>query len=231
MEDRRAALLRELERADEAIAAELAEVDELYVACETARGRALELEAFLGRLPDERAQAAREVEETRRAAASARAAAEKAAEEVAAAKLERNSERQAAARRFEVRARDALRIGARRAEEAGERAAALEAEARTAAREAEGLDARARELATALRERSRVAVEAGEKPTPGPAGVAEWGTRARAALLVARSQLVTERDAVVRQANELGASVLGEALPATSAAGVARRVERELGRS
>jgi len=33
----------------------------------------------------------------------------------------------------------------------------------------------------------------------------------------------------VRQANELGALVLGEPLTATSAAGVARRVERELG--
>jgi hypothetical protein len=59
--------------------------------------------------------------------------------------------------------------------------------------------------------------------------VAEWGTRARAALLVARGQVAAERDAVVRQAAELGALLLGEALPATSAAGVARRVERELG--
>jgi hypothetical protein len=59
--------------------------------------------------------------------------------------------------------------------------------------------------------------------------VAEWGTRARAALLVARSQLASERDAVVRQANELGASVLGEPLPALSAGEIARRVEGTLG--
>jgi hypothetical protein len=48
-------------------------------------------------------------------------------------------------------------------------------------------------------------------------------------LLVARSQLAAERDAVLRQANELGAVLLGEALPPTSAAAVARRVEAELG--
>ena len=65
-------------------------------------------------------------------------------------------------------------------------------------------------------------------PGPGTTGIAEWGTRARAALLVARSQLATERDAIVRQANELGAVVLGQTLPPLGAAAVARRVEREL---
>jgi hypothetical protein len=67
-------------------------------------------------------------------------------------------------------------------------------------------------------------------PDAGTAGVAEWGTRARAALLVARSQVSAERDAVLRQANELGAAVLGEALPPLGAREVVRRVEGGLAR-
>ncbi len=66
------------------------------------------------------------------------------------------------------------------------------------------------------------------EPGTGPQALADWGTQARAALLVARNQLATERDAVVRQALELGALLLGETLPQTSAAQVGRRVEREL---
>ena len=76
--------------------------------------------------------------------------------------------------------------------------------------------------------RPRLTGEAVADPGSGPGGVAEWGTRARAALLVARSQLVTERDAVVRQANELGTALLGEALPPLGTAAVARRVEQAL---
>ena len=45
---------------------------------------------------------------------------------------------------------------------------------------------------------------------------------ARAALLVARSSLASQRDAVIRQANELGSLVLGEPLAARSPADVAR---------
>ena len=53
----------------------------------------------------------------------------------------------------------------------------------------------------------------------------EWAGRARAALFVARGGLAAERDAVVRQANELGALVLGEPLTAGGPASVARRIE------
>ena len=58
--------------------------------------------------------------------------------------------------------------------------------------------------------------------------MSEWGTRARAALLVARSQLAAERDAVVRQAHELAAVVLGEPLPPLGAREVVRHVEEQL---
>lgn len=55
-------------------------------------------------------------------------------------------------------------------------------------------------------------------------GVAEWSSGARAALLVARGTVATEREGVLRQANELGSALLGESLATSSAAIVARRV-------
>lgn len=229
MPDRRLAFIRELEQADEAVAAVLAELDELYAACEALRGRALEVEAFLERLPGERAATARAEEEARVAVEEARTTAERAAEELRAAEAAHDDERLPAARRFDVRARDAVHTAERLLREAEEAAARLEAHAEAAGEEAKELTRRARRLAAALAERPGLAAEAGAPPAGGLAGVAEWGTRARAALLVARGQLAAERDAVVRQANELGTLVLGEPLTATSAAGVARRVERKLG--
>ena len=59
-----------------------------------------------------------------------------------------------------------------------------------------------------------------------PADLATWATEARAALFVARGRLAAERDAVIRQANELAALVLGEPLSVQSAGLVARRVEQ-----
>jgi len=229
MPDRRLAFIRELEQADEAAAAVLTELDELYAACEAVRRRALELEAFFVRLPAERAAAALGAEKARSGLDERRAAAERARDELRAAQAAGDDERLAAARRFDVRARDALGTAERLLREAEEQAAQLEAHAEAAGGEAADLARRASELAAALAERPRLAVEAGAPPGEGLTGLAEWGTRARAALLVARGQLAAERDAVVRQANELGALVLGEPLTATSAAGVARRLERELG--
>jgi hypothetical protein len=229
MPDRRLAFMRELEEADEAVAAVLTELDELYASCEAVRERALELEAFFVRLPDERAAAALAEKEARAAAKERRVAAARAAQELGAAEAAGDDERLAAARRFDVRARDSVRTAERLRREAEEHAARLEAQADAADEEAKELARHAGQLAGALAERPRLAADAGAPPEEGLPGIAEWGTRARAALLVSRGQLAAERDAVIRQANELGTLVLGEPLTATSAAGVVRRVERELG--
>jgi len=228
-EDARVALVRELERADEAVAAVLAEVDELYAECEAVRERALAIEAFLTRLPAEREDAARTIEKAAGELEEAEAAAARAAVELREAEAARDAERLAAARRFAVRSRDSASAASRRAAEA--HAAAAELEARAAAHEGEipELEARARRLAAALSERPRFA-DAGTAPAPGLAGVAEWAAGARAARLVARTSLAAERDAVIRQANELGALVLGEPLAASGTAVVLRRLERELER-
>jgi hypothetical protein len=228
MGDARLALLHELERADEEVAATLTELDELYAETEAVRERALELEAFFVRLPARRAATAGERDRARHVEAEARAAVETAAAALREAEASGNADALAAARRLDVRARDSLTAAERRASGAEEAIGRLEADASAAQRERESLDRRARGLAGALRERPRLAADAGDDPAPGLTGVSEWGTHARAALLVARSQLADDRDAVIRQANELGALVLGEPLTATSAHDVARRVEHEL---
>jgi hypothetical protein len=228
MSDARLALLHELERADEEVAATLAELDELYAETEAVRERALALEAFFVRLPAQRAATASELDHARHVEAEARAAVETAAVALREAEASGNADALAAARRLDVRARDSLTVADRRGKEAEEEIGRLEADADAAEGERESLARRARELASALRERPRLAADAGDDPAPGLIGVSEWGTQAKAALLVARSQLADDRDAVIRQANELGALVLGEPLTGTSAHDVTRRVEHEL---
>ena len=56
-----------------------------------------------------------------------------------------------------------------------------------------------------------------------------WTEVARASLFVARGQLSIEREAVIRQANELGAVALGEPLSSMGTGALTRRVERALG--
>jgi hypothetical protein len=218
-EDRRLAVVRELAFADEQAAAALSELDELYAASEEVRLRALELQTFLGRLPEARAACERALAEAERAASEAAEAAERAGEELRAAESAGDDGRLAAARRFEVRARDALTIAGHRLEVARADRERLEEEAASAGREASALGKRAH----------RLAVARGEEP-PGPAlpEIAAWGTRTRAALLVERAALAREREGLVRQANEAAAAVLGEPLVSGSAEEAARRVETAL---
>ncbi|HEV3407568.1 MAG TPA: hypothetical protein VG079_02675, partial [Gaiellaceae bacterium] len=206
----------------------LAELDELTREIEALRARALELEAFLVRLPAQREHLAAGMDAADREVTAARDALAAAELELAAAEREGKRERLAAARRAEVRTRDALRDADRRATDLRARSERLEQEAREAANETRRLEERARNLAETLRGRSRLAERVGEAPAAGLAGVADWTSNALAALFVARSGLASERDAVIRQANELGALVLGEPLIAASASSVARRVERAL---
>ena len=224
MSDDRLDLLRELERADEAVAAELTEVDELYAAVEELRGGAAELGELLVSLPERRATTAAAVREAELGVTAAGTEAERAAAELAQAGEEQLVE----ARRRELAARDSLHVAERLAAAARGQAAELEGRAQAAESEVRTLETRAADLAEALARRPRLAGEAVGDPAPGTAGVSEWGTRARAALLVARSQLAAERDAIVRQAHELAAVVLGEPLPPLGAREVVRHVEEQL---
>jgi hypothetical protein len=220
--------MQELVRADEACSATLAELDELVRETAWIGKQAAELAAFLDAAPSERARLDGEIGEAEREVHARSRALAQAEAELAEAEQRSDEERLAAARRFVVRARDALSIAEKRA--AASRAASRELEQRLseAQQEAPRLEERAASLALTLRGRPRLAGEATLPPEPGLIGVTEWASGARATLLVARNAVATERDLVIRQANELGAVVLGEPLVASSAALVARRLEQAL---
>jgi hypothetical protein len=231
MPDRRLAILEDLERSEEEVAAELTEIDELYAACEQVRLAAHDLVDLLARLPEEREAAAHELDEAAQALQEAGAVFRNAEQELAAAEKSGDQEVLAAAKRFHIRTRDALHLAERRTRTAEDHAAELAAAATAAEEHVKELNARARELAQVLGRRPRVAVETAIPPDASPAQVAEWGTQARAALLVARSQIAADRDALVRQANELAANVVGEPVAAMSAAGAADLLRRTLDQS
>jgi chromosome segregation ATPase len=197
----------------------LGELDDLARRVEEIGERALVLRDRLAALPAEREAAEREHDEAEErlrdvetALAEARAAAEERPDD-------------AEAQRALVRAEDAAHGTWRVAQQARERAERLAQEAEARVREAEELATTARELAAELGERPGIAEAASHPPGASLDEVAAWATEARAALLVARSNLAAQRDAVIRQANELGSLVLGEPLAAQTPASVVRRLE------
>jgi len=220
------AVLKELERADEKIGALLNDLDRLAAELDSLRADVAEVEAFSARLPAKRERLAREAVRASNEAAAARQAFSEAEDALRRADAGHELE----AQRFHVRARDRLSVTERRATEAESVAEALDRAAAEAEREAERLQARAGGLAGELRERPRLSGDAGRPPNPGLEGIQAWSEAARASLLVARGQLGAEREAVIRQANELGAVALGEPLTAMGTGALTRRVERGLAR-
>jgi chromosome segregation ATPase len=219
------AFLRELEDTDETLSAAEADLDELAAEVERVRLRAAGLGEFLVRVPVEQERLEVQRAQAERQAAHAVQAREQAEESLGLTKLDRSDDAAAETRRAVIRTRDALRMVKRRVAELDEEAAELERAAADAIREAAELEGGARRLAAAFRERPRLVEQAASGPSPGLAGVVEWGSAARAALFVARGGLGSEREAVIRQANELGSVLLGEPLLATRPATVRRRVE------
>lgn len=228
MADERALrLARELEERDGSLAAAIAELAGLEAEADALRGRTAELAVFLERLPEARRQAAAAIAEAGEELERRRGEFGRGEEALAEAedRRRRDEEEVAAARRAVVRTRDAVASAERKLARAAEEAARLEAGAAEAEAEASRLEASAHRLAERLRSLPRVARAGADEPRQGLEGVLDWADRARATIFVARSGLETERERVVREANELGASVLGEPLFATSVALVRRRLE------
>ncbi len=218
------AVLRELERADEEKGAALAELDGLAAELDRIRGKTQELQAFSTQLPAERERRRAELERARAEVAEADRVLAEAEEALRTAKREAQRD----AELFAVRARDRAAVAERRAAEAVKAAEDLESRATEAMAEGDALHAQARRLASRLAGRPRIAEAAGKEPEAGLHDVEAWAEVARAALFVARGQLAAERDAVIRQANEIGALALGEPLTAMGTGALARRVEQGL---
>ena len=191
---------------------------------EAIRVGAAETAAQIGRLPAERAAGEDAVREAEAEAEARRGEYEAAARELEAAERARDEAGVRAARRADVRATDALRMAERRLDAARAALAGLAGEEERVAAEAQRLGERARAAARALAERPGLAYPAGRPPAAALASIAAWATDARAALFVARGNLARQREGLIRQANEVGAAVLGEPLSASSAAVVTRRV-------
>ena len=218
-------LARELEAADEALAVALAEVVELDGEVAALCARAAELHGFLAQLPDERERLGAARLEAEAEFGRRRQELDEAERQLAAAEAKGKLERVVAARRAAVHARDALASADRRLERVRESESEVERRAREADTETPELIQRSRGLAARTRDLPRVSPHAGDLHDGGLDRVVEWASGARAALFVVRGSLETERDLVVREANELGASALGEAVAASSVALIRRRLE------
>jgi hypothetical protein len=213
----------ELEQQDRALAQRLEALAELGHAVAGLRAGAEAVRAFNQALPAERTHLDDAGAEATRALEGARAALAAAQDAVGRA---RGEDAREAALRNEARATSALRAAEERLERLRGRRSALEREAEQRGAEAAELDRRARELAGRLAGSPRVSPTA--PAAPGLEGVLDWAARAHAALLVARGGLESERERIVREANELASSVLGEPLHSTSVALVRARLEEAL---
>jgi signal transduction histidine kinase len=196
----------ELERRDADLGVVLDAVEALQHEIEELRAHAATVAAFLSSFPE----ALDALERDERAAQDVCAVAERTLREAEAGEDERVT----------LQAGDALRSAERWVADAALARRRLEQD--SAARRADGdrLEARAEVLAGRVHD-----VPA---PAGGLDGALEWASRARGTLLLEQSTLVRERDAVVREANELLGSVLGEPLTSTAVAGVRAKLERAL---
>jgi len=222
------AFVEELERRDEQAAAVLAEVEELQGLSADVRTRAEALERFFHELPvltEQRAAAARAAVDQLRIAEAAREEAERALEQAA---RKRREQERLTAERYAEDARDAARLAAAEVERTRLAVGQLAREAGLAREQSAELEREAADLANRVAGLARITPEATQPPPPGLDGVADWAERVRPALLLLQSSTVVEREMIIREANELGSVVLGEALGATSVTGVRERVERAL---
>lgn len=193
------------------------------------RGRAEEAAAVLMSADEQRARLGAALAEAEREADERRRTLEHAEAEFEAAAGKRDEERRKAAERFVVRARDALAMAERQVALAREALTRHEERVDAAERAVPEIEVEAARLARALAGLPRLAPHAAALPRLGLDGVGEWARTAYAALTVARSSVSNERDALIRQANELGSVALGEPLAASSAAVVHQRVEAVAG--
>lgn len=226
------ALAVDLERRDAAAAAALEQLGGLARRADELGERATEVHAFLDAYPGRLADLDRLAAEARDERAAADAELADADQAVAAAE-------KAGRRREEVR-REAARRLARAEQNAADAAARVEwlaTEAdRLRAAEADALasvpelveDARA--VSRDVTSLPRVSASGREAPEGTLEALPDWAARVHAALFVVRSQLESERERVVREANELGTSVLGEQTAGASVSLVRRRLEEALRR-
>ncbi len=121
------------------------------------------------------------------------------------------------AQRAVASADDHVGVAATRLERARHACDELEREAQTLPRAVPDLEARA----------TAIADEAGDVPEPGegPRALVEWASHAHAELFVAAGYIDTQRERLIREANELASALTGEATYGSTAAKALKRAE------
>jgi DNA repair protein SbcC/Rad50 len=217
----------ELEARDAELEAALGSVDELAARAAHVRERARALDSFLGAVPAQLAGLEREEAEARDLRAEADRAletAERAEEEVARSRRA-NEDKRAQAERTLAHAREVAADAATRVERLAGQQRRLLDEERAARGEISELVRGAGEAAAAVRALPSVSESGRTQPGEGLPELVAWADRVGAALLVVRSTIGAERERLQREAGELAAAALGEALYGTSISTLRRRLE------
>ncbi len=222
-------LAADLERRDREVAAALEHVVELDRRARDVRARSAELHEQLAASPAALAaldRAHAEARAAREQAAHARATAEERLHAVRGG----TEERRALAEHELGRAREAERDAAARVDRLEAERREQEAAGAAARAEEATLVERAERISRELAGVGRISASGLERPGDGVEGLPEWASRVHAALFVVRGQLEAERERLVREANELGGTVLGEQVAGASVTLVRRRLEEALRR-
>jgi chromosome segregation ATPase len=129
----------------------------------------------------------------------------------------RDDELRELAQRALARADDHVGVAAARLERARRACDELERDAHAMPRAVPDLEARA----------SAIADEAADVPEPGegPRALVEWASHAHAELFVAAGYIDTQRERLIREANELASALTGEATYGSTAAQALQRAE------
>jgi chromosome segregation ATPase len=206
--------LRRLADIDRELASAGARLRELDAASAAVRLRAEAIDAFFARYPDEETRLGSLV-----AAAQAELARRQAELSEASDLLERAKDEDARvhAMRAQERAVDHVAVATSTLERAEAEHNELEADAGALPSELPELEHRAQEIAS----------EAADVPSPGGGlrELVDWSAHAHAELFVAARQLDAQREAVIREANELASMLLGEPTYGSTVAQVLARVE------
>ena len=205
--------LRGLAERDAVLAEETERLQALDAQVATLRARAEAIDAFFAAYPEEERRRRAEVEAAEAELARRRAELADAERELAAAHDDAARER---ARHAVSRANDHIAVAAATVERAAAAAAELERDASTLPEELPLLEARARAVAEA--------VEHVPRPGHGVRALVEWASHAHAELFVATRQIAAERERLIREANELATSLLGEPTYGSTVAQLAERV-------
>ncbi len=219
MDERAVNELRALDRRDAELASQVERLRLLDAEIAAIRDRAEAIAGFFAGHPAE-------VERHRLLLAAARAELERRNAELAAARAQseraRDEVAQVLARRALERATDHVDVAQLGLEEAEAACSALEHEASVLPAEVVELER------CAVAAASRAERFPRPEPAARPQALAEWASRAHAAVFVEERQLETEREHVIREANELASMLLGEPTYGSTTAQARTRVEASL---